>query len=109
MFCFNPNTRRLNVPELKRNDVGSEDDKEAKQEQEARKDKEARNDKEASRGPRRNKEGEAASFQHLEVRERDCTVKRVIDFPSPAAWDVTNQSLPCAGNNLIIPGQGEFG
>ncbi len=33
--------------------------------------------------------------------------KKVGDFPVPTR-DVTNQILP-AGNNLIIPGQGEFG
>jgi hypothetical protein len=34
--------------------------------------------------------------------------KRLAIFPSPRL-DVTNQQLSLAGNNLIIPGQGEFG
>jgi hypothetical protein len=36
------------------------------------------------------------------------TVKKVCGFPVPSR-DVTNQTLPLAGNILIIPGQGEFG
>jgi hypothetical protein len=38
------------------------------------------------------------------------TVKKAIDFPVPSR-DVTDQTLLrlLAGNNLIIPGQGEFG
>jgi hypothetical protein len=35
------------------------------------------------------------------------TVKKVIDFPAPAGMSLTKLSL--AGNNLITPGQGEFG
>jgi hypothetical protein len=35
------------------------------------------------------------------------TVKKVTDFPVPSR-DVTTK-LYLAGNNLIIPGQGEFG
>jgi hypothetical protein len=37
----------------------------------------------------------------------DYTVKKVNDFPVPSR-DVTYQTLP-GGNNLIIPGQREFG
>jgi hypothetical protein len=33
--------------------------------------------------------------------------KKVIEFPSPARISITKLSL--AGNNLIIPGQGDFG
>ncbi len=33
--------------------------------------------------------------------------KRLAVFPSPAGMSLTKLSL--AGNNLIIPGQGEFG
>ncbi len=33
--------------------------------------------------------------------------KKIIFFPSPAGMSLTELSL--AGNNLIIPGQGEFG
>jgi hypothetical protein len=35
------------------------------------------------------------------------TVKKVNEFPVPSRDD-TNQTLP-GGNNLTIPGQGEFG
>jgi hypothetical protein len=34
--------------------------------------------------------------------------KKVTDFPVPSR-DVTDLTLPLAGNILIIPGQGEFG
>jgi hypothetical protein len=34
------------------------------------------------------------------------TVKKVIVFPSPAGMSITR--LSPAGNNVIIPGQGEF-
>jgi hypothetical protein len=34
-------------------------------------------------------------------------IKRLAIFPSPAGMSLTEFSL--AGNNLIIPGQGEFG
>jgi hypothetical protein len=36
------------------------------------------------------------------------TVEKVIVFPVPSR-DVTDQTLPGRENNLIIPGQGEFG
>jgi hypothetical protein len=40
--------------------------------------------------------------------EVDYTVKKVSDFPVPSR-DVTINKLSLAGNNLIIPGQREFG
>jgi hypothetical protein len=35
--------------------------------------------------------------------------KKVTDFPAPCSGDVTNQTNSGGGNNLIIPGQGDFG
>jgi hypothetical protein len=37
-----------------------------------------------------------------------CIVRKVIVFPV-SSWVVTITKLSLAGNNLIIPGQGEFG
>jgi hypothetical protein len=39
--------------------------------------------------------------------KRYYTVKKLSFFPSPAGMSLTNLSL--AGNNLIIPGQGDMG
>ncbi len=41
------------------------------------------------------------------LKSQSYTVKKVIHFPDPAGMSLTKISL--AVNNLIIPGQGEFG
>jgi hypothetical protein len=47
----------------------------------------------------------SAEIQYIEASSY--TVKKVIVFPPPAGMSLTKLSL--ARNNLILPGQGEFG
>jgi hypothetical protein len=49
----------------------------------------------------------SSGFDGQVIWRTDYTVKKVIDFPVPSGMSLTKLSL--AGNNLIIPCQGEFG
>ncbi len=55
-------------------------------------------------------QAEAERFKLEKVREYESsyTVKKVEDF-SISSWDVTYPIFYLAGNNFIIPSQGEFG